>query len=243
MSTPPRPERASRACAVLLSFALFALGFGCSSAAKQPTAISELPPEARTPAVEYVIQPGDEIELVFRHTPELNVILAVRPDGGIAAPIVHDVRAAGKTVEELREELTTAFATELRDPDVAVVLRTFAGHQVHVGGEVGTPGVFPMVRPTTVLEAVFAAGGFLPSARLDETLLMRQTESSYAVVPLNLAAAIDGSDPGQNLRLLPYDVVFVPRSNIANVNLWMDQYIRQNIPINFTVRLGDFQNN
>jgi len=232
----PKPLAALAAAALLILATSFA---GCSAVEKS-TSISDLPAEARVPAVEYVIQPGDELELIFRHTPELNVLVQVRPDGGFSAPIVHAVLAAGKTVEELRSELTVSYATELYEPDVAVIVRNFAGHQVHVGGEVGEPGVYPMVRPTTALEAVFAAGGLLPSARLSEVLVIRKSEASYIVVPLALDDAIDGSDPKQNLVLLPYDIIFVPRSTIANVNLWVDQYVRQNIPVNFTIRLGDF---
>ncbi len=89
---------------------------------------------------EYVIQPGDGLEIKFRFTPELNEEVIVRPDGMITLQIVGDVMAATQTPEELLRTLMGAYRASLKDPALVVVLRRFAGNHVFVGGEVQTPG-------------------------------------------------------------------------------------------------------
>src|SRR5262245_49239723 len=87
----------------------------------------------------YRIQPGDELEVRFFHTPDQNVTLKVRPDGCISLPLVYELRVAGRTVEDVRLELTERVSRELASPEIAVIVRGFATYLVHVGGEVGKP--------------------------------------------------------------------------------------------------------
>lgn len=189
-------------------------------------------PPAEPPA--YLLQVGDELEVRFLHAPEQNVQLVVRPDGFISVPLASEVRAAGRTPEAVRGEITAAWSRELRAPEVAVVLKKAMPVRVHVGGEVGEPGVFELAGERTVLEAVFEAGGFLPTADLEQILVIRPDgPNRFAVIPLDIAAVLEGRDTRQNLTLRARDAIFAPRSSIANINVWVDQYIRQNIPISF----------
>ena len=215
---------------------VLALVAACGPVVEEPFPITEL--DALEPAEpRYVIQPGDELEIRFFHTPELNLLVPVRPDGYVSVPFGDDVLAAGRTVSALDEDLTARFTGELRDPDVTVIVRTFAGRVVHVGGEVEAPGVLPLVGTMTVLEALFQAGGILETARLGEVVVLRRgPDRQYVPVPVDIESALNGSDTSQNIPLRPYDAIFVPRSPIANVNVWMDLYIRRNIPINFSVQ-------
>ena len=204
--------------------------------AKYPTPLESLGAELRAPTRDYVIAPSDELEIRFFHTPELNVLLPVRPDGYISLPFAHELRAAGRTPAQLREELVRRYEQELEEPEIAVIVRSFGAYRVHVGGEVESPGVFPLIGTTTVLQSILEAGGFLPTARPTEVLVIRRTPDSHIVIPVNLTEAIDGSDTTQNIVLAPYDAVFVPTSPIADINTWVDQYIRRNIPVSFSVR-------
>jgi protein involved in polysaccharide export with SLBB domain len=231
ISTGKRPAR------WLAGAALVLLG-GCLG---HHPKLGPMPGPALVPVVAsepYRIQPGDELEIRFFHTPEQNVTLPVRPDGFIALPLAYEVRAAGRTVEELRLELVDRCSRELASPEIAVIVRNISGYQVHVGGEVDKPGVLELTGPRTVLEAVFAAGGFLPTASLADVIVVRRIETGgYELVAADLDKVLDGKDARGNLALRPFDVVYVPRSPIADVNRWMDLYIRQNIPITFTYRL------
>ena len=202
-----------------------------------PGSIAVAPP-AHEP---YRIQPGDELEIRFFHTPEQNVILPVRPDGFISLPLVYELSVAGRTVEEVRTELVERCSDELAHPEIAIIVRSFARYRVHVGGEVDRPGVLELSGPRTVLQAVFEAGGFLPTASPADVLVVRLgPEGSHELVAANLAQVLRGEDDSGNFTLRPYDVVFVPTSTIADVNKWVDQYIRKNIPVSigFNYRLN-----
>jgi len=186
----------------------------------------------------YVIQPGDQLEIRFFHTPEQNVLMPVRPDGYVSLPLAHEVLAAGRTVEQLRGDIVAACAHELNDPEIAVIVQQASAYKVHVGGEVQTPGIFELNGQRTVLQAIFEAGGFLPTASPEDAIVIRPSgENQFAVIPIDVQAVLEGRDTRQNILLRPYDAVFVPRSPIANLNRWVDQYIRQNIPFSLGWRL------
>jgi protein involved in polysaccharide export with SLBB domain len=206
---------------------------GCFSV-ENPTRVDSPEFQAALPAGKYLIQPGDELDIRFFHTPNLNVTLPVRPDGYISLPYVGDVQASGKDAKELSEELMAQFKTELRNPEITVIVRTFSGYRVHVGGNVGKPGVFPLQGTTTVLDSIFAAGGAKRGAMMSQVVVIRRIpRGSYQVIPLDLEAVLEGKDFRQNIQLLPYDAVYVPNSPVADVNEWVDLYIRQNLPIDF----------
>lgn len=209
----------------------------CGSVVESPTPIGSPNYQTAMPEEKYLIRPGDELEVRFFHTPERNVTLPVRPDGFISLPYAREIQASGRTADDLARELERRYSKPLRDPAIAVVVRTFSENVIHVGGRVFEPGVLPLAGSMTVLQSLFAAGGFEKQARLSEVVVIRQTrENSYIVIPVNLQLALDGSDPTQNITLLPFDAVYVPDSPISGVNNWVDLYIRQNIPINFGVR-------
>jgi protein involved in polysaccharide export with SLBB domain len=233
-------QEATRSQSTLIAaLALFALP--ACSVVENPTPLGSAQTVAGSPQGKYRIQRGDGLDVRFVQTPELNVELPVRPDGYISLLYAQEVEAAGKTPEELQAELTRRMSPALKNPEIAVIVRSFATHQAHVGGQVERPGVVPLAGSTTVLESLFAAGGILPSARLDEVLVVRRKpDHSYAVIPVNLETVLDGSDTTQNIALLPFDIVFVPNSPIANVNEFVDLYIRKNIPIQFAVRPEPF---
>jgi len=197
-----------------------------------------VPPTSKEP---YRIQPGDELEIRFFHTPEQNVTLPVRPDGFISLPLVHELEVAGRTVEEVRQDLVQRCSQELAEPEIAVIVRTFTGYLVHVGGEVNSPGVLELKGPRTVLEAVFEAGGFLSSASPKDVLVVRRHEDgTYELMDSDLSRVLKGESSRGNFTLQPFDVVYVPTSPIADVNKWVDLYLRKNLPFNvgFTYRLN-----
>jgi len=201
---------------------------------ENPTSFEIYLAEAPLEAPRYELQAGDELEVRFLHAPEQNVLLVVRPDGFVSVPLANELRAAGRTPEELRLDITAAWARQYREPEVAVVLKKANAYKIHVGGAVASPGIFELGGERNVLDALFEAGGFLPTADLEQVLVIRPAgPGRFAVIPLDLTAVLDASDPRQNLALRPRDAVYVPISAIAEVNRWVDQYIRQNIPISF----------
>jgi polysaccharide export outer membrane protein len=187
-------------------------------------------------ATDYRIVRGDELDLRFVYTPELNTSATVRPDGKISAPLIGDIVVAGQTTTQLSETLKRAYAEQVKRPDVAINIRGFAEQRVFVGGEVGLPGAQPLIGRLSVLQAVMLAQGMEETAEPEQVVIVRRGENDERLVfSVNLEAVIEGEDTSQDVVLQPFDVVIVPRSDIANVNLWVDQYIRNNLPINFGV--------
>jgi protein involved in polysaccharide export with SLBB domain len=186
----------------------------------------------------YVIQPGDQLEVRFFHLPDQNVLLPVRPDGFISLPLANEVQASGRTCEQLREELVERLRAELVDPEIAVIVRSFSAYRIHVGGHVKKGGMFDLVGKRTVLQAIFQAEGFLPTASPANVLLIRRvSENTCRAIPIDLTEVLSGEDMSQDIALQPYDAIYVASSAVADVNLWIDQYIRQNIPLNVGWRI------
>lgn len=179
----------------------------------------------------YRIRAGDAIEVKHRLATELNDLVTVRPDGKISLPLLPSLQAAGLTSDELEAQLRQAYARDLRNVELSVLLRTFTTQRVFVGGEVEKPGVIDIVDGQTVLQAIYAAGGMRSTARTHEVVVVRRSEANQRIAfAVDLDAVKSGNDLGQDVRLLPLDTVIVPRSDIANVNLFVDQYIKGVLP-------------
>lgn len=217
-------------CGLMLSAA-------CATPIHDATPVAEIDQTILLEEMPYTIQPGDELEVRFFYTPELDMQMMVRPDGTISAPFAQSVAAAGKTPESLSRELRARFEAELFEPEITVIVRSFGGRKVHVGGEVRRPGVLPLAGPMTLLDALFQSGGILDSANLEQVIVLRKDEgNTQALIVADMRDVLSGRDVTQNIPLRPFDTIFVPKSRIANVNVWVDQYLRQNIPISVSVR-------
>ena len=168
------------------------------------------------------------MDIKFFFNPELNESVVVRPDGRISLPVVDEVQAAGLTPSELNTLITQIYAQELRKPMVTVIVKTFTSQRVYVGGEVGKPGVVELRAGMTALHAVIEAGGFKDTAKPESTIVVRSGPEVDAPIPMriDLEGSIDGATTNGDILLQPFDVVYVPKSAIANANLFMQQYIR-----------------
>lgn len=177
----------------------------------------------------YRIQVGDVLEVRLLLNPELNEEVTVRPDGHISTTVVPDAVAVGKTPMELGSYLRSQYAHELTNPRVNVVVKSFAPTRVYVGGEVNNPGEFVTVGPTlTLSQAVARAGGTKLSS--DDTsvfIIRRGPGDKPQFLGVKWKAVRQGRDPDADVRLAPYDVVYVPKMGIAEVYQFYNQYIGQ----------------
>jgi protein involved in polysaccharide export with SLBB domain len=210
----------------------------CGSAARNVPVANPADPRvaAAAPGEEYRIQPGDLLDIKFFYSPELNEQLPVRPDGRIALQLAQEVEAAGRTPAELTAALMERYSKELKKPDVVVIVRSFGNQRVYVDGEVAKPGLIPLTGPTTVLQAITQAGGFVYTGNSSDVLLIRRGPKNEPVaVQLNMESVYNGTDLGQDIYLRPFDIVYVPKTAIANANLWIEQYLTRMVPrIGFT---------
>ncbi|MEZ5970994.1 MAG: polysaccharide biosynthesis/export family protein [Hyphomonadaceae bacterium] len=221
-----------------VAFACIALLFTASSAlAQAPSAASEsaLPAVTysdQTPA--YRLYPGDEVEITVFSAPELSRTATIGPDGRLAMPLIGAVRAADLTADELHDSLVAAYAAHLRVPELTVTPSRYASRQVFVGGEVARPGIYDMPANIDAFQAVALAGGFLPSAHRRDVLVLSRAsgETTVSEVDLSMRAVRGGLQTAHALQR--YDVVYVPRSRISQVNLFMQQYVRDALPVQFS---------
>jgi len=186
--------------------------------------VSRLPP--------YRIEVADRLSVKFQRNPELDQELIVRPDGRISLPFIDEVQCAGMTPEELKAELERRYAGELAVPDITVVVSEFGGNRVFVDGEVKTPGMHQLTAGMTMTDAIASSGGFLPTGLREQVILIRKDETGTPVGhSVDLKKVVLGKDAEGNVLLQPFDIVYVPRSKIANAGIWVDQYIRDMLPI------------
>ena len=173
----------------------------------------------------YVINPGDQLDIKFFYNPELNESVTVRPDGKISLQLIDEIQAAGLQPAELDRQLTDLYAHELRKPELTVIVRSFTRQRVYVGGEVNTPGLIALPAGMTALQAVFQSGGFKETANPAETLVIRKGSNDKPIpLRINLVAVMNAHG-GNDLQLQPDDIVHVPKTAIANVNKFIDEYI------------------
>jgi len=204
-----------------LAFIVALLG-GCSgpvvkNAVDYPVPQGNVRPQQELPAVDanYKIQTGDTLDIKFFYNPELNEKdLPVRPDGRISLQLVDEISVLGLTPASLRDLLKKKYeATELRDVEVAVIVRSFSNQKVFVDGEVGLPTSVPVKGRLTVMQAIAYARGLRDAAGLREVVVIRRgTQEEPEIRTVNLEKVLDGTDPGQDILLKPLDIVYVPKS-------------------------------
>jgi protein involved in polysaccharide export with SLBB domain len=201
---------------------------GCSHTTVNPNPL----PAIQDYPSEYRIKPGDEMEIKFFYNPELNESVTVRPDGRISLQLASNIPVAGLTPVELTQRLKKSYARELNQPEITVIMRTFVNQRIYVDGEVNTPSLVPLSAAMTVLQSITVAGGLKESAKTNNIHIIRQgPKGKPEVFTIDLTQFLDGTDLSQNTFLRPLDIVFVPRKTISKVNVWVDQYLRRNIPI------------
>jgi len=222
----------TRLVALAFAFALL-LHAGPVVAGRAPdsTPIDEID-WAQTP--EYRIVPGDELGLNFgpdEQTPDRNIIQAVvvRPDGRITVYPIGDVVAAGRTPVEVQGTIVRLLAGELKQPRVVVEVTKMAGNQIHVLGRVKRPGSLPTVSLPTLMQALAGAGGFEDDAARGSVLIMHRV--GIGSVNVERVRVDRMMRHGGDLPLSRFDIVYVPRTSIGNVNVFVDQFFNRIIPL------------
>src|SRR5271155_3214674 len=186
-----------------------------STASQVPTAPASVVgaiPTAVSP--DYLIGPGDTLQVFVWRNPDLTVTVPVRPDGKISTPLVEDMVAVGKTPSQLARDIEKALAVYVKSPEVNVIvtLPASAFSQVKVIGQVLHPQAIPYRSGMTVLDAVLAVGGLSQFAAGNRAHLMRNVNGKAEEFKVKLGALVNDGDMKQNLALQPGDVLVVPET-------------------------------
>lgn len=186
-------------------------------------------PDPAIGASRYLLNASDVVEFKFSYNPDMNERVTIRPDGYVSLSMIGDVMAKGATPEELAKAAEARYTGILRRPELVVIVREFAAQRIFIAGEVNTPGVVPLAGKLTLAQALFHAGGPKPTARMDQVLLLKyQGSNRSSVQVVKLSDILKGAQA--DIALDPYDVVFVPRSKIAQLDLFVEQYVNNLVP-------------
>lgn len=236
--------RAQRATWAILATALAMLA-GCATRTASTTGEAMGEAVARAPLAkpvspDYRIQPGDTLLIRFSYHPEQNQEVVVGPDGKVFFQVIGEVPVAGRTTTQIAEDLVTRYTKTLREPEIAVTLKAMHEMKVWVGGEVTKPG-FVAFRPgLTAVQAVMDAGGPKETARMQDVvhLKRRSRDAQLEATKVDLLGVLRDGDPSTDVPLTPTDVLFVPKTTIARLNQFVDQYILKLIPVRPGLGIG-----
>jgi polysaccharide export outer membrane protein len=169
---------------------------------------------ARDVAADYVIGPGDQLQVYVWRNPELSVEVPVRPDGKISTPLVENMVAVGKSPSQLARDIETVLAEFVRDPQVNVIVNEAVStySQVKVVGEVRTPQAIPYREGLRVLDVVLASGGLSDFAAPNRARIVREEDGQRREIKVKLGSLMNNGDLSQNHELRPGDVFIVPQS-------------------------------
>lgn len=200
-----------------------------SSVPEQAVSVADVPePPMPAPAeMNYRLQRGDVLDVKFFYAAELNESVVIRPDGRIALQLIGEVAAVDLTPDDLTQVLRQHYTGILVNPEITVIIRTFAGQKVYVGGEVTHPGLLAFDGRLTLLQALIQAGWLKQSATWRSVVLLRNTETNVPTIQLidvrkQLQKPVGVG--GEVVWLRPFDVVYVPQSAIAKANDFVEQY-------------------
>lgn len=192
-------------------------GLGSARAADPVAdAISTAPavPDGVAASPDYVIGPGDTLQVFVWRNPELTATVPVRPDGKISTPLVEDMVAVGKSPSVLARDIEKVLAEYVKSPQVNVIVTVPASvfGQIKVIGQVVKPQALPYHRGMTVLDAVLAVGGLAPFAAGNRARIVRTENGKQTELKVRLDALTNDGDMKQNLPLQPGDILMVPES-------------------------------
>ena len=216
---------------------LLGVALTLGSCADYPTeAIPQVPNKASAPefyspapAARTSIAPGDKLNIGSYFHPDLKQAVTVRPDGRVSLLLVGTVIAADKTPEFFAKELARAYGRYVENAEITVNVEESAALVVYVGGEVAKPTILPIKGELTLLQSITQAGGFLSTANKEQVLIVRQTAyGGYRTLQANAEQVLHND--ADEVYLRQHDVVFVPKSTIAKVDQFVDQYLSQVVP-------------
>jgi polysaccharide export outer membrane protein len=195
--------------ALLGSVAAFIVGCAGMSSGAYPAA----PMSAATSGYNYIVGPGDSLNIIVWRNPELSMSVPVRPDGKLTTPLVDELVVQGKTSVEIARDIEKALAKFVRDPVVTVIVTGFVGpysEQIRVVGEAAKPQFLPYKQKMTLLDVMIAVGGLTDFADGNSATIYRASEGDkrYSV---RIKDLIKRGDISANVEMKPGDVLIIPQ--------------------------------
>ena len=189
-----------------------ALG-GCASGGAYPP-VSKAQADVQ-PDYDYLVGPGDSLEIFVWGSPELSSTVQVRPDGKITTRLVEDIPASGKSPTQLARDIEKAYSEYIKSAVVSVIVNRFVGvpsQQVRVVGEATEPKSVPFSKHMTVLDLMIQVGGLTEFADGNRTVLVRSQNGKRELYGVRLEDLLKDGDISANLTLMPGDILIIPEA-------------------------------
>ena len=184
----------------------------------EQAAPAPLPPSTAAMAPvnpDYLIGPGDSVNIIVWRNPEVSMTVPVRPDGKITTPLVEDLPAAGKTSTQLARDVEKALSKFIQQPVVTVVVTGFVGtygQQIRVIGQAARPQALPYRRDMSLMDVLIAVGGVTEFASGNKANIIRTIDGKQTKMPVRLHDLIKEGDISANIYMRPGDVLIIPES-------------------------------
>lgn len=163
----------------------------------------------------YIVGPGDNVNIFVWRNQEVSMSVPVRPDGKITTPLVEDLQASGKTPSELARDIEKVLSAYIKDPAVTVIVTGFVGpydQQIRVVGEAAKPQALPYRVRMTLLDVMIAVGGLTEFAAGNRTTLVRRINGQEHKIQVHVEDLIKDGDISANVHMLPGDILIIPES-------------------------------
>ena len=164
---------------------------------------------------DYLIGPGDSVNIIVWRNPEVSMSVPVRPDGKITTPLVEDLPAAGKTSTQLARDIEGALAKFIQQPVVTVVVTQFVGNfsdQIRVIGQAARPQALPYRREMSLMDVLIAVGGVTEFAAGNKASIVRTVDGKQEKLTVRLDDLIKDGDISANMMMRPGDILVIPES-------------------------------
>jgi len=162
-------------------------------------------------AADYVIGPSDVLAVNVWKDTEISRTVLVRPDGRISLPLIGELEVNGLTALQVQDLVTQKLRPFISKPQVTVIVTEVKSRTYTVVGKVAKPGSFSLGKPTTVLEAIAIAGGFLDFAKVTKVYVIRRlADGSQTRLPFDYKKVISGQKADENIDLKGGDTIVVP---------------------------------
>ncbi|RFC31965.1 MAG: polysaccharide export outer membrane protein [Candidatus Nitrotoga sp. MKT] len=194
---------------LVITFSILSLE-GCAN-----TKRITLSPSVEPPSHDYLIGPGDNVNIIVWHNPEVSMSVPVRPDGKITTPLVEDLPAMGKTSTHLARDIEKALATFIQDPVVTVIVTGFTGpytEQIRVLGEAGKPQALHYNKGMSLMDVMIAVGGITNFAAGNKASIIRNIDGKAQHIAVRLDDLIKDGDISANIPVRPGDILVIPES-------------------------------
>lgn len=195
---------------------------------------SQMPP--------YRIGPGDKLKIKYFLTREMDEELTVAPDGTIAPRAIGQLRVEAMTLADAQNVVRRASKVELADQKVVIAVEQSVSAKVYIGGMVERPGPYNLSEMRNgTLQSILTAGGFTDEARTGQVAIIRRGPDNMPMLRLiNVQDIIQTGFTLDDVQLAAGDIIYVPRSSVSELNIWIDQFINKVVPFqrSFNYTLG-----